>query len=560
METHPSFFMYTSCIQALDLIQTHRQSSEELSCDQELVDTKYFFTGNLNAVDSGAIMENSSNSKANPIPTITADTAIRKMNEAQIRFDDNIILLSDSYKVSHFVQYPPGTEVVYSYFESRGGKFPDVLLFGLQYIIKRYFTGKVVTAAKIKEAEEYFKLHFGTTRNFNKAGWEYILEKYDGYLPVSIKAVPEGSIVPTHNVLLTCENTDPNCFWLTNFLETLLVQVWYPCTVATNSRRQRLLIEKWLRDTGCEDVGSAADFKLHDFGFRGVSSVESSSIGGLAHLVNFRGTDTMSALVCGRQYYGCEMAGYSIPASEHSTMTSWGREGELDAFRNMLEQFPEGLVACVSDSWDVFNATKNFWGHELRDMILNRNGRLVIRPDSGDPPTVVVKCLELLGGPGGGFEAYITKTSTGHRLLPPQVRLIQGDAICYEMIDKIYSAMAAAGWAADNVGFGSGGALLQQMNRDTLKFAMKCSAVVVNGEEREVFKDPITDPGKKSKRGKLALVRDQQHGFVTVKQSELSENMKDELVEVFRNGTLLVEYTLDEVRERAISCTASNIK
>ena len=469
-------------------------------------------------------------------------------------FSDNIILMTDSYKVSHFVQYPPKTELVYSYFESRGGKFPEVLFFGLQYIIKRYFVGKVVTAEKIREAEAYFNLHFGSTRNFNRAGWEYILEKYDGHLPISIHAVREGSIVPTHNVLFTCENTDPNCYWLTNFLETLLVQVWYPCTVATNSRAQRLLIEQWLKETGCEDIEASADFKLHDFGFRGVSSVETSAIGGLAHLVNFRGTDTMSAFVCGRQYYNCPMAGFSIPASEHSTITSWGKQGELDAYRNMLLQYPEGLVACVSDSWDVFNATGNLWGHELRDLILSRHeGRLVIRPDSGDPPTVVVKCLELLGGPGGGFEDLVTKTKTGHRLLPPQVRLIQGDAVSYDMIQKIYAAMSAAGWAADNVGFGSGGALLQQMNRDTLKFAMKCSDVVIDGVESEVYKDPITDPGKKSKRGRLALVRSPDGALSTVKQHDMTGDQSDELVEIFRNGKLLVEYTLDQVRARAYS-------
>ena len=464
-------------------------------------------------------------------------------------FADNIILMSDSYKVSHFVQYPPKTEFVFSYFESRGGKFSEVVFFGLQYMIKRYFTGKVVTAEKIQEAEDYFRLHFGTTQNFNKAGWEYILNEYDGRLPISIRAVREGSVIPTHNVLVTCENTDPQCFWLTNFLETLLVQVWYPCTVATNSRAQRILIQKWLKETGSEDVQSTVQFKLHDFGFRGVSSVETSAIGGLSHLVNFRGTDTMSAFVCGRQYYGSEMAGFSVPASEHSTITSWGREGELDAFRNMLEQYPDGIVACVSDSWDVFNATKNYWGRELRDLILQRHdGRLVIRPDSGDPPTVVVKCLELLGGPGGGFEAYLTKTKTGHRLLPPQVRIIQGDAVCYEMIDKIYSAMSAAGWAADNVGFGSGGALLQQLNRDTLKFAMKCASVVVDGKEKEVYKDPITDPGKKSKRGRLALVRTSE-GYATVKQSELGDR-QDELIEVFRNGKLSVDHSFEDIRSR----------
>ena len=465
-------------------------------------------------------------------------------------FSDNIIILSDSYKVSHYRQYPPGTQHVYSYFESRGGKFADVLFFGLQYIIKRYFAGQVVTAAKIREADEYFAPHFGSSSNFNKAGWEYILAKHDGYLPVSIRAVREGSVVPTHNVLLTCENTDPHCFWLTNFLETLLVQVWYPTTVATNSRAQKLLIHDWLVKTGSTDASSAVEFKLHDFGFRGISSVESSAIGGLAHLVNFRGTDTMSALACGRQYYGCEMAGFSIPASEHSTITSWGRDKELLAFQNMIESYPTGIVACVSDSWDVFNACSQYWGKDLRDMIMARDGRLVIRPDSGDPPTVVVKCLELLGGVGGGFEHFVTKTSTGHRLLPPQLRIIQGDAVDFEMIGKIYEAMSAAGWAAENVGYGSGGALLQRMDRDTLKFAMKCAAVVIDGVEHDVYKDPITDPGKKSKRGRMALILEN-GGYKTVPIQERPEGVEDQLIEVFRNGHVMHEYTLDEIRNQA---------
>ena len=463
---------------------------------------------------------------------------------------DNIILLSDSYKVSHWVQYPPGTEFVYSYFESRGGKCPHVLFFGLQYIVKRYLEGVVVTREKIREAESYFERHFGSLKNFNKSGWEYIVDVHGGRLPVSIKAVPEGTIVPTHNVLLTCVNTDPQCFWLTNFIETLLVQVWYPSTVATNSYAQKILIKEWMMKTGCFDEESLL-FKLHDFGFRGVSSVESSAIGGLAHLINFRGTDTMSALMCGSQYYGELCAGFSIPASEHSTMTSWGQAHELDAFRNMLQQYPDGLVACVSDSWDVFRACEKFWGEELRDLIMKRNGRLVVRPDSGDPPTVVVKVLELLAGtPGKNFEPFLTRTSTGHKLLPSQIRLIQGDAIDYEMIGKIYAAMDLAGWAADNVGFGSGGALLQKMNRDTQKFAFKCSSVTVSGEERDVYKDPVTDPGKKSKKGRLSLVCNE-GVWSTVKQSELVDQSSDRLVEIFRNGEMIVEYTLSDIRKRA---------
>ena len=464
-------------------------------------------------------------------------------------FSDNIILMSDSYKVSHYRQYPPGTQVVYSYFESRGGKFAEVVFFGLQYILKRYLVGPVVTAEKIQEASDLFALHFGPGNHFNRAGWEYILAHHGGHLPVSIKAVPEGHVIPGHNVMFTCENTDPNCFWLTNFLETLLVQVWYPCTVATNSRAQKLLISDWLTKTGCDD--SSLEFKLVDFGFRGVSSVETAAIGGLAHLVNFKATDTIAALACGKQFYGCAMAGFSIPASEHSTITSWGKEGELAAYRNMLTQYPTGAVACVSDSWDIFNAAGQLWGRDLRDLILARqDGRLIIRPDSGDPPTVVVKVLELLGGTGGGFESHVTLTPTGHRLLPPQVRVLQGDAIDLEMIGRIYEAMDKANWAAENVGFGSGGALLQKLNRDTLKFAMKCSAVVIDGVETEVYKNPVTDPGKRSKRGRLMLVRERGE-WRTVKAGESSA--PDELVNVFRDGKLLSECTLDQVRARVNS-------
>jgi nicotinamide phosphoribosyltransferase len=462
---------------------------------------------------------------------------------------NNILLLTDSYKVSHWVQYPPGTEYIYSYFESRGGVYPSVVFFGLQYILKRYLTGRVVSRSKIEEAEKFAMEHFGTNSLFNRAGWEYILTAHNGHLPLSIRAVPEGEVVTNRNVLMTVVNTDPSCFWLTNFVESILVQVWYPCTVATISRAQKIVIRDFLVKTGTSDE-SAADFKLHDFGFRGVSSVESSAIGGAAHLVNFHGSDTLPACILLQKYYSEPMAGFSVPASEHSTMTSWGKTGEIEAYRNMLVQYPNGTVACVSDSWDIFNAVSEIWGDELRDMILARgDGRLVIRPDSGDPVEVILRVLDLLGGQEGrAFEPFISRTSTGHRVLPPQVRVIQGDGVDIEMIRKIYSAMDLAGWAADNVGFGSGGSLLQKMNRDTQKFAFKCSAAVVNGEERDVYKDPSTDPGKKSKKGRLMLVKNEAGEWNTDRKNMEQE---DHLVEVFRNGNLLVEYTFSDLRQRA---------
>ena len=296
---------------------------------------------------------------------------------------DNLILLTDSYKVSHYNQYPPGTESVYSYFESRGGRFDEVVFFGIQYYLERYFAGVQITLEKIEEAAAFFTTHFRNPNLFNRAGWQYILRTHGGRLPVSIRAVPEGTPVPTRNVLITVENTDPACFWLTNYLETLLVQVWYGSTVATLSREMKKLIYGFLLETG--DPG-LVEFKLHDFGFRGVSSVESAAVGGAAHLVNFLGTDTLAACVLAHEIYGADMAGFSIPAAEHSTQTAWGPEHEGDAYENMLDQYPSGQVAVVSDSYDIINACRNLWGKRLRDKVLAREGTLVIRADSGIRP------------------------------------------------------------------------------------------------------------------------------------------------------------------------------
>ena len=275
----------------------------------------------------------------------------------------NLLLLTDSYKITHWKQYPPGTEQIYSYFESRGGDFPSVCFFALQYYLSRYLEGQVVTAAKIDEAEGFCTAHFGRTGMFNRPAWEHIVQKHAGRLPVAVKAVPEGTIVPTRNVLMTIENTDPACFWLPNYLETLLVQCWYGSTVATQSAAMKAVLLDYLHRTGDP---SLVDFKMHDFGFRGVSSVETAGVGGCAHLVHFKGTDTMAGLVIARDFYGCPMAGFSIPASEHSTITAWGKDHEVDAYANMLTQYPDGLVACVSDSYDIVKAVREYWGGPSR--------------------------------------------------------------------------------------------------------------------------------------------------------------------------------------------------
>ena len=467
----------------------------------------------------------------------------------------NIILLTDSYKVSHYKQYPAGTTQIYSYFESRGGQFENLTFFGLQYYLIEYLAGQVVTQAKINQAEKLFAAHFGNENLFNKAGWEYILKEHKGHLPLRIRAVPEGMVIPTHNVIMTVENTDPNCFWLTNFLETLLVQMWYPCTVATISREVKALINKYLEQTGDP---ATIDFKLHDFGFRGVSSVEGAGIGGAAHLVNFMGTDTVVALTFIQEYYGksplsagegsgvtdaserfSPMFGFSIPAAEHSTITSWGQAHEVDAYRNMLDQYSEGLVAVVSDSYDVYYACEKLWGEVLKEEILQRNGTLVVRPDSGIPKDVVLKCVEILGDKIG-----FSVNEKGYKVLNPKVRVIQGDGVNYESIGEILENLKIHGWSADNVGFGMGGALLQKVHRDTQKFAFKCSCATVNGEDRDVFKDPITDHGKRSKKGRLKLVYE--NGQYQTKA--LYEAGEDILQTVFENGVILQEIDFEVIK------------
>jgi nicotinamide phosphoribosyltransferase len=455
----------------------------------------------------------------------------------------NLVLMTDSYKFTHWRQYPPGTQKVYSYIESRGGMFEDLVFFGLQYYLKRYVAGAVFTPEDVEEADQFCRQHFGGEGYFNRQGWLELHQRWGGRLPLEIKAVPEGTVVPVSNVMMTVENTDPQFPWLTNYLETLLLKVWYPITVGTLSREIKKVFLSHLERTGDP---SQICFKLHDFGYRGVSSEETAAVGAAAHLVNFQGTDTVAGIRLLQQYYAVkDMPAFSVPAAEHSTITAWGRERERDAYANMLEQFPRGIVACVSDSYDVFNACEHIWGEELRDQVLARDGVLVIRPDSGDPKTIVVSVLEILGR-RFGFET----NAKGYKVLNPKVRIIQGDGVNYWTIQDVLTAATRAGWSADNIAFGMGGALLQQLNRDTQKFAFKCSHVTIAGEEHDVFKEPVTDRGKGQKRGRLALVR-RDHNFKTV-TAEAGKTVPGSLLQtVFLNGEVKREQTLEDIRRRA---------
>lgn len=458
----------------------------------------------------------------------------------------NPILGTDSYKVTHWLQYPPGTQRVYSYLESRGGVYPYTLFFSLQYLLKRYLVGERVSAANVIQANKILGQHFGDQRVFNMAGWMDLVNKHQGRFPVRIRAVPEGTKVPTGNVLMTMENTDPAFPWLTNYLESLLLKVWYGTTVATQSNTIRQDILRQLRATGSPEQ---IDFKLHDFGYRGVSSEESARVGGAAHLLNFNGTDTLRAFELIHDYYGYDpqIGGFSVPAAEHSTITSWGKEREAEAYLNMLNRFPQGIVAVVSDSYDIMKAVNEIWGEAIRDQVLRRQGLTVIRPDSGDPPSTVLNVVRALAERFGAEE-----NQKGYLVLNPQVRVIQGDGVNRQSIDTILSTLRGAGFSSDNVSFGMGGALLQQVNRDTQKFAFKCSAVQIEDKWHDVWKEA---EGKASKRGKLALLKgNYPNGYTTVKLPTGESPFTaygDQLQTVFEDGRLLVDEKFETIRARA---------
>ena len=461
------------------------------------------------------------------------------------------ILRTDSYKFSQWVQYPAGTTHVSSYIESRGGEDESVF-FGLQAFMKDYMTTPI-TMKDVDRAEKIVTAH---GLPFNREGWEVIVNEYNGMLPVEIEAVPEGTVMPTHNVQVQVVNTDPRLWWLTSYLETALLRgVWYPSTVATKSRKMKKIIKAALLKTSDVPVEAQINFKLHDFGARGASSSETAVLGGMAHLVNFMGTDTAEALVGVMEYYNTdEVVGFSIPASEHSTITSWGREDEVKAYDNMIDQFAgEGkLYACVSDSFDIYKAVADLWGTALKDKVIASGGTLVIRPDSGDPETVPVEVIEILMEKFG-----YTVNSKGFKVLPPYIRVIQGDGINEASLPIILENLIAKGISADNIAFGMGGGLLQAWNRDSLKYAMKASAIKgTDGEWKGFAKDPITDRGKKSKQGRLALVQESGVGtgvyIRTVPEDYIWEfEVKNLLRKVYHNGTILIEDNFAAIRERA---------
>ncbi|MEM1020951.1 MAG: nicotinate phosphoribosyltransferase [Pseudomonadota bacterium] len=456
----------------------------------------------------------------------------------------NTILNTDSYKASHYRQYPPNTSAISAYVEARtGGEYDAVLFFGLQMFLKEYLA-RPVTLADIDDAESVLVPH---GLPFNRTDWEVLVDEVGGYLPLDIEALPEGTVAPTGVPLVQIRNTDPRFFWLPTYIETALLRsVWYPSTVATVSWQVKQSIAAAL-EVSAEDWQAILPSRLHDFGARGTAALEQAGIGGLAHLVNFEGTDTLEALVYGRRFYGIDMAGFSIPAAEHSTMTSWGEAGEEAAYRNMVRQFaaPGKFVAVVSDSYDLFHAVDSLWGDSLKAEVEQSGGTVVVRPDSGDPTTIPLETIERLGQ-AYGFDV----NAKGYKVLRPCIRVIQGDGVTPQTIQVILERLLAKGWSAENLAFGMGAGLLQKVNRDTLRFAMKANArLASDGIWHPVFKAPKTDPGKASKKGRQAVVRT--GGRLTGVAAESAAGQQNQLRSVWRDGALLIDECFEDIRARA---------
>lgn len=491
-----------------------------------------------------------------------------------------ITLLADFYKLSHRKQYPEGTTKVYSTLTPRSNKYApysdEIVWFGLQYFIKEYlidrFNKDFFNKPKKDVVKEYKRLvEYSLGKEYSDT--KHIEELHDlGYLPIKISALPEGSLVPMRVPVMTIENTHDKFFWLTNFLETILsTTIWLPTTSATLAYSYR----KILNDYAMKTTGSLAgvDFQGHDFSMRGMSSEQSAATSGAGHLLSFKGTDTIPSILFLEKYYNAnieaELVGTSIPATEHSVMCSYGKQNEKELLKHLLENvYPTGIFSVVCDTWDFWKVVTEYLP-ELKEVILNRNGKLVVRPDSGNPVDIICGTkakdgntpeekglVELLYEIFGG-----EVNKDGFKVLDPHIGAIYGDSITLEIAKEICEKLYKKGFATTNVVFGIGSYSYQYATRDSFGFAVKATYAVVNSEERMLFKDPKTDSGiKKSQKGLVVVSKDKDHkyiyedGFVNNSEYKIKDNL---LRTIFFNGKLLRQTSLSEIREKLIF---SNLK
>lgn len=453
----------------------------------------------------------------------------------------NILLSTDVYKMGHMEQFCPGTTKVYSYLMARNSRqFNEVMWFGLKYYLQEYLLAEI-TSQDVRDFFKYREKILGIEPSKEVREKVVNLHKL-GYWPLEIKALPEGLTYPLRVPLMTITNTLPEFYWCVGFVESLLLKTWYPSVVATHSHEYRKIVEQYYAETCSPGLMFLRDFAVHDFGYRGDSSEESSGLSGAAHLLNFKGSDTVLAYPFVEKYYPeLKLEMFSVAASEHSVMCSFGRENEFQAYEHMLDTYPSGIVSIVSDTYDIYNVVGNFAG-KLKERILSRNGKVVFRPDSGDPIKVIcgdpdaqegsmqwLGCLRILDNIFGS-----TVNEKGYRDLNPKVGLIYGDGMYLERYKNMLEAMKQMGYAASNLVIGVGG-ILRNHTRDDLGFAIKATYVEVNGEPREIMKDPITDHAKKSHMGLLCV--DENHSVLEHCSNE--QEALGLLKTVFKNGKLI---------------------
>lgn len=491
-----------------------------------------------------------------------------------------VILLTDGYKLGHRNQYPKGTEYVYSNWTPRSAKWlsgaeDGAVVFGIQYLIKKYLINTFNLGFFYRQKESVvreFKRRVDTFLGPNNVGTSHIEQLYDlGYLPIKIKALPEGSLCPIGVPMLTIVNTHPDFFWLTNYLETLFsTELWLPMTSATSARlaKQNLLKHAYKTGFDNQDLG----FLCHDFSMRGMAGIEAAILSGMGHLIAFHGSETIPAIGALENYYNAdadkEIIAGTVPATEHSVMCAGGKDTEFNTFKRLLtEVYPKGFLSIVSDTWDYWNIITNVLP-KLKDIIMNRDGRLVIRPDSGDPVKIIcgyslndyddltleeisdIPYYEKLGTYQLLWELFGgTINEKGYKVLDPHIGMIYGDAITLEGQKEIYKRLEEKGFAATNIVLGFGSFTYQYKSRDSLGFAMKATWCQINGKPYEIFKSPKTDSGtKKSLKGLITVYKDSNGKYYAKDQVSLEEENKGCLETVFENGKLIKEYSLNEIR------------
>lgn len=479
----------------------------------------------------------------------------------------NPLLLTDGYKADHRRQYPEGTTLVYSNWTPRKSRLENVeeiVFFGLQYFIKKYILDDFDRYFFSRPKDEVVARYARRINNYlgeNQVGTAHIAALHDlGYIPMVFKALPEGALVPLRVPMFTMYNTKPEFFWLTNYFETLLSAViWMPCNSATIARQYRKLLASYADKTS--SVPEFVNWQGHDFSMRGMAGIEAAVTSAAGHLLSFTGTDTIPAIDFLEEYYNAdsdnELVGGSVAATEHSVMCMGTNEGEFETFRRLVcDVYPKGIVSIVSDTWDLWKVVTDYLPR-LKDEILNREGKVVIRPDSGDPVDILCGdpdgksdqerkgVVELLWDVFGG-----TVNDKGYKELDPHIGAIYGDSINLDRAERICKRLEEKGFASTNVVLGIGSFTYQYNTRDTFGFAMKATYGEVNGEAREIFKDPVTDDGtKKSARGLIKIIKEDKR-FILVDRVSREEEKQGELKEVFRDGKLLIDHKLSEIRAR----------